>query len=904
MNGTRAAPARRSTAPGARTGTPSGGDSPSREVPADLRLVPPALAAWAAAALALGVSGTVASLGVAACAGSAGLLLARGRAGRTRGTARSTCAPFLATTAALTLLSAAAGGAVAALHAADLRRGPLPRLADEHARVTLELTVTGDPRRMRPRVHGAQQAPAALLFEAEATRVTARGPVGRATPSGRADSGGGVAREGGATGEGGPLTRTVRTPVLVIVRERDGQGTAKWLRLLPSTGLRLDAALLPPSRTGHGQDIAAVVRAHADGPPPVFRKASTAQRTAGSLRAGLREATEDLGGDARGLLPGLVVGDTSRLPPGLEAAFRTTDMTHLLAVSGANLTIMLAVLIGPPGTAHLAERRGLAPRLGISLRGTAALGALLTLAFVVVCRPEPSVIRAAACGLITLLALVTGRRRSLLPALAAAVLLLVLIDPWLALDFGFLLSVLATGALLTLAPRWSAALRHRGCNGRLAEALAAAGAAQTVCAPVVAVLAAHVSLVAVPCNLLAEFAVAPATVLGFAALAAAPFAMPLAKVAAWGASWPTEGIAALARTGADLPGAEISWPGDWGGALLLAVLLVAVVLLGTRFEPARRPWLCAACVLVLLIALTRPVPLVRPFTGWPPSDWRAVACDVGQGDALALAAGQDGTAVVVDAGPDPDAVDDCLRALDVSAVPLLVLTHFHADHVAGLPGVLKGREVGAIQTTSYEEPPGQAEFVHRTARESGVPVIGATAGERRRAGDLTWRALWPLPRTGPTGAQPEGANDASITLLFRARGMRLLLPGDLEPDAQRRLLTAYPRLPPVDVLKVAHHGSAYQYPPLLAQVRPRIALISAGADNPYGHPAPRTLTALRSAGALVRRTDRNGALAVTDTRIRGSAPQGDGAPAVVVQREERREEPRGQPPPAPPLPDG
>ncbi|WP_434785212.1 ComEC/Rec2 family competence protein, partial [Streptomyces anthocyanicus] len=189
---------------------------------------------------------------------------------------------------------------------------------------------------------------------------------------------------------------------------------------------------------------------------------SAAQRLAGRLREGLREATEDLPTDARALLPGLVVGDTSRVTPELEEAFKETDLTHTLAVSGANFTIVLALLLGPPGLAQRSERRGLAPRLGLPLRTTALLGGLLASAFVVVCRPDPSVLRAAACGSVALLALATGRRRSLLPALATAVLLLVLYDPWLARSYGFLLSVLATGALLTLAPRWSAALRrHR-----------------------------------------------------------------------------------------------------------------------------------------------------------------------------------------------------------------------------------------------------------------------------------------------------------------------------------------------------------------------------------------------------------------------------------------------------------
>jgi competence protein ComEC len=260
----------------------------------------------------------------------------------------------------------------------------------------------------------------------------------------------------------------------------------------------------------------------------------------------------------------------------------------------------------------------------------------------------------------------------------------------------------------------------------------------------------------------------------------------------------------------------------------------------------------------------------------------------------------------------------------VDSVPLLVLTHFHADHVAGLPGVLKGRNIGAIQTTTLQEPPAQAEFVRRTARRAGVPVTAAAAGERRRTGELSWQSLWPgLPApTGPvgpardpgttdlppgpgppgstgTGGQPEGANDASVTLLFQTGGLSLLLPGDLEPDAQSGLLSAYPALPQVDVLKVAHHGSAYQDPRLLERLRPRIALISCGADNPYGHPAPRTVAALSAAGAVVRRTDRDGALAVTGGTHpragRGGRTVGD-VPTVVSEHPAPAGPASGEPP--------
>ncbi|MEU0160365.1 ComEC/Rec2 family competence protein [Streptomyces sp. NPDC006261] len=836
MNGPEAGVADRHTT-AATNGVP--GTARAREEgPADLRLVPPALAVWAAAALALGLPGRWVAAGTAVCAVVALALLAAASAGGRRtaapsgsGRAAAPAGRKRAVAAGAVLFCAAAGGATAGLHGADVWRGPVPGLAQEHARVDAEVRVTSDPRPTRPGVRGSHSTPAMLLLNADITEVTA---------------------------PGGHRTR-VRTPVLLMVSTGDDR--VRWQELLPSTRLRVGGRLSPPAHGG--ERLAAVLRVEPQGPPRITGTPTAVQRAAGELRSGLREATDGLDADARALLPGLVVGDTSRVSPELHDAFKATDLTHLLAVSGANLSILLFLLIGPPGSALDSERRGLAPKLGISLRGTALIGGVLTLVFIIVCRPEPSVLRAAACGLITLLAIGTGRRRSLIPALAAAVLLLVLYDPWLARSYGFLLSVLATGALLTLAPRWSAALQRRGMPVRFAEVLAAAAAAQAVCAPVVVVLASRVSLVAIPCNLLAEFAVAPATVLGFAALAVAPVAPPVAELLARVAGWPAGWIASVARTGAGLPGAEAPWPGGWAGAALLAVLTVLAVLLAPRL--IRRPWLCLAAALLLVLVVLRPVPLTRIVTGWPPPGWAFALCDVGQGDAMVLAAGE-GAGVVVDAGPDPRSVDRCLRDLGVTRVPLVILTHFHADHVRGLPGVLRGRAVGAVQTTSLDEPPEQAAFVRRTAAAARVATVRAAAGERRRAGPLDWRVLW--PRDGPGGAGAVkgagGPNDSSVTLHVRAAGgLTLLLLGDLEPPAQRGLLHSPAGLPRVDVLKVAHHGSGFQDAGLLESARPRLALISCGAENPYGHPAPRTVDALRAAGARVLRTDTAGTIAVT-----------------------------------------
>ncbi|MGQ4374896.1 ComEC/Rec2 family competence protein [Streptomyces sp. SAS_267] len=902
----------------AASGRRLGASHPRAEGPADLRLVAPAVAVWLTAAVSVGASpGRVTAVEAASLAAAGALSLAgrraarreqedtgtgwtgsgagrgeagagrggsgagrggagtgwrgsgagRGEAGRGQGGSgagrgeagtgrggsgagrgRAVGLRGLWVSVAAVLLCIGAAAASAGLHAADLRRGPVPALAERFAEVTAEVEITSDPRLTRPRISGDHVAPTALLFDADVTRVT----------------------------EADGTVLATRTPVLVIVDARSRQGVPRrfggpsargvpretggrspWLSLLPSTRLRVAARVVPA--LSDGEDIAAVLRVRGSAPPEVVGAPSGPQRFAGRLREGLRRATDGLDADARALLPGLVVGDTARVTPELDDAFKATDLTHLLAVSGGNLVIVLALFIGPPGLAQRVERRGLAARLGVPLRATAVLGGALTLAFVVVCRPDPSVLRAAACGAISLLAIATGRRRSLIPALAAAVLLLVLYDPWLARSYGFLLSVLATGALLTLAPRWSAALQRRRVPARVAEALAAAAAAQALCAPVVAVLSARVSLVAVPCNLLAEFVVAPATVLGFATLATAPWAMPVAKALAWVASWPVRWIAGIARAGAAQPGAGVDWPDSWAGALLLALVTVAAVAFGGRL--LRHPLPSGVGAVLLLLFVVQPPPLTRVITGWPPPGWRFAMCDVGQGDASVLAVG-DGSAVVVDAGPDPVLADRCLSTLGVTRIPLVVLTHFHADHVAGLPGVLRGRSVGAIETTGFEEPLEQAEFVRREARARHIPVTRAVAGERRSAGGLDWRVLWPPPDPVPP---PDGPNDASVTLLVRSAGLRLLLLGDLEPPAQRALARspAAAELDAVDVLKVAHHGSAYQDPELLRRVAPRLALVSVGGDNPYGHPAPSTVAALRARGAVVLRTDEDGDLAVT-----------------------------------------
>jgi competence protein ComEC len=214
--------------------------------------------------------------------------------------------------------------------------------------------------------------------------------------------------------------------------------------------------------------------------------------------------------------------------------------------------------------------------------------------------------------------------------------------------------------------------------------------------------------------------------------------------------------------------------------------------------------------------------------------------------------------VVVDAGPDPALIDGCLDRLEITAVPLLVLTHFHADHVDGVSGVLDGREVGAIEGTTLLEPTeGAREVTTVLGREPGLPAYGVT----RRVGEVTLQEVWPRPGSAPGDSGESAPNNASVVLVAEVAGIRMLLTGDVEPSAQAALSRDLAGLR-VDVLKVPHHGSRHQDLDWLTSLGARVALVSVGQDNDYGHPAPELLAALTAAGARVWRTDLSGDVVV------------------------------------------
>ena len=506
----------------------------------DLRLVPILLAAYVAAFVGDGFASQAALLLWSACAVAGTSLLLRSgvrvaaprqqRAAERRHTQPNTNQPAALpqhptptrtrtrrrTLAAACFVAAGAGTAATARTIAT-HTGPLPRLAAAHARATVEAVVTDDPH----------------------TATSARGPYAVV-----------------------PLRIervnefTTRLPATAFASD-----PGAW-RFLPSTRVRITGRLRP----AHGDTPdAAAVSVHK--PPQVLAGPNALQQFAGRLRQALRDACVHLPADPRGLVPGLVIGDVSQEPESLSVAFRETGLTHLTAVSGENLVFVLTAAMP---IARLAGVRG---------RFLTLTGLAIVIGFTVLARPEPSMVRASVMAVLGLLLAAVGRRARGLPLLCAGGTLLLLFDPWLARSYGFALSLSATAGLFILAPGWQQALTERRVPHRIAESLACTAAAETFCLPILVSFTAAITPLALPANLLAEFCVGPATVLGAAALLTAAVWLPLGRAVAWLAQWPADGIVAVARYGSRLPGATVGWPEGLTGTLALLGVYALVFLI-------------------------------------------------------------------------------------------------------------------------------------------------------------------------------------------------------------------------------------------------------------------------------------------------------------------------------------
>jgi competence protein ComEC len=771
--------------------TPAAGSSATSALadhrPPDLRLAAVAVGTWLSALASLRGSAPVALAGAALALGGVVLVWRWvGRAGAWAGIA------------AALLLGSVCGATATAARLAVRDAPPLAQAADEHATVTVELVTRRDARQLGRDVG----RPPSWLVPARLESLD--------NPR-----------------EGRPVR--MRARILVLT------GDPYWQELLPGQRVRV-AGRLAPARGG---DLTAAVLSVSE-PPTLLGDPPRVQRAAGSLRAGLRQASAPLPDQPGGLLPGLATGDVSNLDPGLRDDFFVTGMTHLVAVSGTHCAIVT-------GFVFLLARAARAPAWLV-----AATSALTVVGYVILCQASPSVVRAGFMGTIALVALATGRLRAAVPALGATVTVLVVADPQLAGTAAFALSVLATAGLLLLAPRWRDGLRRRGVPPGLAEAIAVPAAAQVAVSPLIAGMSGTVSLVAVAANLVATPVMVPATLLGVLTAVLSAVWPAGAEFLAWLGSWPAWWLVLVARYGAQAPAAIVPWPAGWAGGLLLAALTVAL-LVAARHRLVRR---LVAVVTAAAVLGAAPVSLVA--SGWPPAGAVLVTCAVGQGD-LVVVPVRAGEAIVVDAGPEPAAADRCLRDLGIRTIPLFVVSHFHVDHVGGVDGVFRGRAVTAVLTTPLPEPELGHDLVHTTAAAAATPMHVARVGATYEVGGVSLRVIGPPFEMTGTRSDP---NNNSLVIVAEVRGVTVLLTGDAETELQQALLehvgAAGLR---ADVLKTPHHGSVFQEPEFFDAVAPAVAVVPVGEDNSYGHPHPAVLAHLERAGARVLRTDTDGDVA-------------------------------------------
>jgi competence protein ComEC len=610
--------------------------------------------------------------------------------------------------------------------------------------------------------------------------------------------------------------------------------------------------LRPPDLAGRSAHAHATLRA--------TELAATGRRRGGVLRVvdGVRRRAERVLDEhlpvaEAALLRGMVLGDDAALPDDLRDAFTAASLSHLTAASGQNVALLAALALGLCAVAGV----------GIRLRWTLVL-ALIVL-YVPLAGGGPSIQRAGVMGAATIAAALAGRPASRWYALLLAAAVTLVLDPRGAGEAGWQLSFAAVVGIAIVAGPARERLRRAGLAAPLAEAVAVTLAATLSTAPLIAIHFDQVSLVALPANVLAAPAVAPIMWLGLAAAALGQLAPGVAAPLVALAGPPLGYLAGLARLAAGLPGAQVALPLS---ALVVLCGLAAVLLTAPATDgvPGRRPprglrgrraarrALVVGAVLLALAAGLGPALIPSRTLAPPPDgDLRVTALDIGQGDATLLQAG--GHAILVDAGPIGDGIARKLRAAGVRRLDGLVVTHPQADHDGGAPAVLAALPVAMLLDGRGGDRSPTSTAIDQPARRASARVTPAQAGQVVRAGPLTLKILWPPAGPATPGTDP---NDRAVVAIAGAFGATALLTADAESPVLAPL-----DLPPVDVLKVSHHGSADPgLPALLQRLRPRVALIEVGRHNTYGHPTAATLQALETAVPIVKRTDRDGAVRV------------------------------------------
>ena len=596
-----------------------------------------------------------------------------------------------------------------------------------------------------------------------------------------------------------------------------------------------------------------------------------------SLRSALGDAIERvLPAPAGGLAAAIVIGLRERVDERLAADFTATGLGHVVALSGWNVAITMAV----------ADR--FAKRLPLKRRRPLLIVVAIT--YGLFAGASASVIRASFMAAAALIGAASGRPGSGAVALAHAVLALMVLDPAIAADPGFRLSALATAGLLAKSQRWS---DHAAAFGeRLPKQLrpgwsligadvAVSLAAQAATLGLVIALFGRVAVWSIPLTLAIAPLIAPATAAAILAtiagelvrmvpppLAVLPSLLALPATALFStAAW-------IAQFGAQLPAGGIEVPRTATLSVGLALGVVGIWLL-LRDEPQDTPTRTdegevssgpvserLAIGVAMLIAISA---LTSLSSAAPRGSLRITALDVGQGDAILVEVS--GRRMLIDGGPDParlsTELDRIIPAWD-RRIDVLVASHPHEDHLAGLPKLLDRYRIASVVGSEDRGGGPAASSWKEILTSSRISYRQVFTGDRFQLGAARLSVLWPDQTylSLPPGNDGRALNDRSIVLRLDIPGFSALFTGDIESDIDARIIRNIRT--PVDFLKAPHHGSkGASSRALLNVLDPRVAVVSVGVKNTYGHPATETLQRLGDRGAEVERTDLNGTVTVT-----------------------------------------
>ena len=551
--------------------------------------------------------------------------------------------------------------------------------------------------------------------------------------------------------------------------------------------------------------------------------------------------------DRRALVSGMALGDDADMAQGTSQLMKDAGLSHLTAVSGANMAIVA-------GAFALALRA-----FGASARIVGIVGGVAICGYVLVVGPEPSVLRAGVMAAVALVAAILGVG-SAAASLSTSVLVLLSLDPVLALSRGFALSCAATLGLIVVAGPGHLVARAFAARLPLftrpivigvVGLVSATTAAQVATTPLLVAFGLGVSTVSLAANVVAAPFVPIVTIFGLGIAAVAMVSVAAAAVIAPAAAIPAAAILHVAQFSTESAGARVvATPTPI--VVATAVVVAAMLLYSARRRPPVGLAVATAMAVISLVLAQLP----RVWPGDVPADWVAIFCDVGQGDATLLRSGPE-SAVAIDVGPDVKKFRSCLRRSRVSHLDGIVLTHFHRDHVGALSAALSGQRNVPVLVSPLTEPRETYADVMRSLHAGGLTPRVPGFGEVDRVGWASWRVLWPAQvlRAGSAPNNTSVALAASVD--WGGRRTNLFLGADAEVEAQARIIDANPGVH-FDVAKVPHHGSRRQHPRLAEWAHAGIAVVSVGRGNDYGHPAAATLRSWQRSGARVMRTDEGG----------------------------------------------